>query len=639
MTEKSAELFKDGDFCLSVKEKEMIDTVKASFKNVIVILNVGGMVDTSWFAYDNQIQSALLALQGGIEGGLAAAELLVGDGNPSGKTVDTFAKSLDDYPSTYNFHESRDYVDYTDDIYVGYRYFETIPGAAEKVVYPFGYGLSYTTFDVETVSAGVVNSNCTSEANKLYAKVRVTNTGKFSGKEVVQVYIAKPQGKLGKPAKELAAFEKTRELQPGESQLMILTWEINDMASYDDLGKVKKSAYVLEAGSYDIYVGTSVRDVTKADYSYILNHDVITEQLSAKLVPTSLPKRMLADGSYEALPQSEPVDTDYSAIGNIAPSLTEGVAPGQRAIPYFRFADGMAKNGSHDIMDVVEGRITLDEFVSELSIDDLIHLLGGQPNTGVANTFGIGNMPEYGIPSVMTADGPAGVRIAPEVGICTTAFPCSTLLACTWNPDVLEAVGRAGGEELKENNLALWLTPAICIHRSPLCGRNFEYYSEDPFVTGKLAGAMVRGIQSNNVGATVKHFALNNKETNRKNSDSRVSERAAREIYLKAFEMIVKDENPWAIMSSYNMINGYRASESEDLLTGILRDEWGYEGMVTSDWWTCGEHYKETKAGNDLKMGNGYPDRVKKAYDKGAISRSEMETSVKRILGLILKLD
>ena len=639
MTEKSAELFKDGDFCLSVKEKEMIDTVKASFKNVIVILNVGGMVDTSWFAYDDQIQSALLALQGGIEGGLAAAELLVGDGNPSGKTVDTFAKSLDDYPSTYNFHESRNYVDYTDDIYVGYRYFETIPGAAEKVVYPFGYGLSYTTFDVETVSAGVVNSNCTSEANKLYAKVRVTNTGKFSGKEVVQVYIAKPQGKLGKPAKELAAFEKTRELQPGESQLMILTWEINDMASYDDLGKVKKSAYVLEAGSYDIYVGTSVRDVTKADYSYILNHDVITEQLSAKLVPTSLPKRMLADGSYEALPQSEPVDTDYSAIGNIDPSLTEGVAPGQRAIPYFRFADGMAKNGSHDIMDVVEGRITLDEFVSELSIDDLIHLLGGQPNTGVANTFGIGNMPEYGIPSVMTADGPAGVRIAPEVGICTTAFPCSTLLACTWNPDVLEAVGRAGGEELKENNLALWLTPAICIHRSPLCGRNFEYYSEDPFVTGKLAGAMVRGIQSNNVGATVKHFALNNKETNRKNSDSRVSERAAREIYLKAFEMIVKDENPWAIMSSYNMINGYRASESEDLLTGILRDEWGYEGMVTSDWWTCGEHYKETKAGNDLKMGNGYPDRVKKAYDKGAISRSEMETSVKRILGLILKLD
>ncbi len=634
MTEKSAEIFKDGDFCLSEKEKEMVDAVKANFKNVIVILNVGGMVDTSWFAHDDKIQSALLALQGGMEGGLAAAELLVGNGNPSGKTVDTFAESLDDYPSTYNFHESRDYVDYTDDIYVGYRYFETIPNASEKVIYPFGYGLSYTTFDVETVSAGVVNT-----ADKLYAKVRVTNTGKAAGKEVVQVYIAKPQGKLGKPAKELVAFEKTRELLPGESQLMTLSWKINDMASYDDLGKVQKSAYILEAGSYDIYIGTSIRDVTKADFSYILDKDTVTKQLSAKLVPTSLAKRMLSDGSFEELPQGKPVDTDASAIGNIDPSLTEGVAPGQRAIPYFRFADGMAKTGSHDIMDVVEGRITLDEFVSELSIDELIHLTGGQPNTGVANTFGIGNMPEYGIPSVMTADGPAGVRINPEVGVCTTAFPCSTLLACTWNTDIVEAVGRAGGEELKENNLGLWLTPAINIHRSPLCGRNFEYYSEDPFLTGKLAGAMVRGIQSNNVGATLKHFALNNKETNRKNSDSRVSERAAREIYLKAFEMIVKEEDPWAVMSSYNIINGHRASECEDLLTGILRDEWGYKGMVTTDWWTCGEHYKETKAGNDLKMGCGYPERVKEAYEKGAITREEIETCVKRILGLILKVD
>ena len=650
MTEKSAEIFKDGDFCLSVKEKEMVDAVKTNFKNVIVILNVGGMVDTSWFAYDPKIQSALLALQGGMEGGLAAAELLVGDGNPSGKTVDTFAHTLDDYPSTHNFHESRDYVDYTDDIYVGYRYFETIPGAAEKVVYPFGYGLSYTTFNVETVSAGILQPSHTansqsaphdaiSHTDTLYVRVRVTNTGKRAGKEVVQVYVAKPQGKLGKPAKELVAFEKTRELLSGESQIMTLTWSINDMASYDDLGKIQKSAYVLEAGSYDIYVGTSVRDVQKADYSYILDEDIITEQLSAKLVPTSLAKRMLSDGSFEELPQSEPVDTDASVVGNIDPSLTEGVAPGQRAIPYFRFADGMVKNGKYDIMDVVEGQISLDEFISELSVDDLIHLLGGQPNIGAANTFGIGNMPEYGIPSVMTADGPAGVRINPEVGVCTTAFPCSTLLACTWNPDIVEAVGHAGGKELKENNLGLWLTPAINIHRSPLCGRNFEYYSEDPFVTGKLAGAMVRGIQSNNVGATLKHFALNNKETNRKNSDSRVSERAAREIYLKAFEMIVKAENPWAVMSSYNIINGYRASENKDLLTGILRDEWGYTGMVTTDWWTCGEHYKETKAGNDLKMGNGYPKRVKEAYEKGAISRDEIETCVKRILNLILKLD
>ena len=627
-----------GDYYITEEERAQITALCEAYEKVILVVNTGGLIDLAFTDEFSNITAILQFVQAGQEGGNALADVISGKVTPSGKMTDTWALDYMDYPNAAYFsHKSGDVYreEYREGIYVGYRYFDTfdIP-----VRYSFGYGLSYTDFDIKVTD---VSKKISSKGRPSFSvSVDVTNIGAaYSGKEVVQVYIAKPQGKLGKPAKELAAFEKTRELQPGESQLMILTWEINDMASYDDLGKVKKSAYVLEAGSYDIYVGTSVRDVTKADYSYILNHDVITEQLSAKLVPTSLPKRMLADGSYEALPQSEPVDTDYSAIGNIDPSLTEGVAPGQRAIPYFRFADGMAKNGSHDIMDVVEGRITLDEFVSELSIDDLIHLLGGQPNTGVANTFGIGNMPEYGIPSVMTADGPAGVRIAPEVGICTTAFPCSTLLACTWNPDVLEAVGRAGGEELKENNLALWLTPAICIHRSPLCGRNFEYYSEDPFVTGKLAGAMVRGIQSNNVGATLKHFALNNKETNRKNSDSRVSERAAREIYLKAFEMIVKNNNPWAIMSSYNMINGYRASESEDLLTGILRDEWGYEGMVTSDWWTCGEHYKETKAGNDLKMGNGYPDRVKKAYDKSAISRSEMETSVKRILGFILKLD
>ena len=348
---------------------------------------------------------------------------------------------------------------------------------------------------------------------------------------------------------------------------------------------------------------------------------------------------MLADGSFEALPQLPPHDTDFSEVGHFDNNLKEGVAPQVRGVERYQFCTGMKRNGTYDLIDVFDGKVTMDEFVKQLTIDDLIHLLGGQPNTGVANTFGLGNLPEYGVPSVMTADGPAGVRINEEVGIYTTAFPCSTLLACTWNAELVEQVGRAGGEELKENNLGIWLTPAINIHRSPLCGRNFEYYSEDPFLTGVLAGAMVRGIQSNHVGAALKHFALNNKESNRKNSDSRVSERAAREIYLKAFEMIVKEEKPWVVMTSYNMINGIRASECKELLDGILREEWGYEGMVTTDWWTCGEHYKEAKAGNDLKMGTGYPERVKLAYDKGVITREEIESCVKRILSLILKID
>lgn len=632
MTELSASLFQDGDFCLSEKEREMVETVKKNFQKVIVVLNIGGMFDTSWFVEDDQIQAALLAFQGGMEGGLAAAELLLGDGNPSGKLCDTFAKTLEDYPSTYNFHESRDYVDYTDDIYVGYRYFETIPGAAEKVNYPFGYGLSYTTFAIDVIDAVCENGKFTMKAS-------VTNTGNYKGKEVVQLYISKPQGKLGNPAKELAAFVKTRELQVGETQLIELHCELSALAAYDDLGKVQKSAYVLEKGDYRFYVGTSVRDVEEVDLKYQLEKDVIVKQLSAKLVPTSLSRRMLSDGSYEELPMTDPVDPNASVIGVLDNKYKEGKAPMVRAIPGYQFVDGMQRHGEHGFMEVVDGKISMDDFVAQLSIDELIHLLGGQPNVGIANAFGFGNMPEYEIPSVMMADGPAGVRIDKGIGIYTTAFPCSTLLACTWNPEIVEAVGQAGGAELKENNLGVWLTPAINIHRSPLCGRNFEYYSEDPYLTGILAGAMVRGIQSNNVGATVKHLALNNKETNRKNSDSRVSERAAREIYLKAFEMIVKKEEPWAIMSSYNIINGHRASECKELLMDILRGEWGYEGMVTSDWWTCGEHYKEAKAGNDLKMASGYPDRVKQAYEMGAISRKEIEACVKHILTLILKIE
>ena len=632
MLEASEKIFENGDFFLSSKEEKMVDIVKQNFNKVIVVLNIGGMFDTSWFANDDRIQSSLLALQGGMEGGLAAAELLIGEGTPSGKLCDTYAKTLDDYPSTYNFHESRDYVDYTDDIYVGYRYFETIPGAADKVNYPFGYGLSYTVFDVAAIDTVCENENVT-------VTVKVTNTGDSSGKEVIQLYLSKPQGQLGNPAKELVAFKKTRELLPGETQIVKLSCDITSFAAYDDLGKIQKSAYILEKGTYHFFVGTSVRDVNKLKFNYVLNDNKIVKQLSAKLVPTNLNKRMLADGSYEELPISKSFDTDSSEIGVLDNIYKEGATPMVRAIPSYQLGNGIPRNGDHDLIEVYEGKISMDDFVSQLTIDELAHLLGGQPNVGVANTFGFGNLPEYGIPSVMTADGPAGVRITEDVGVSTTAFPCSTLLACTWNPEIVQAVGQAGGAELKENNLGLWLTPAINIHRSPLCGRNFEYYSEDPYLTGILGGAMVCGIQSNNVGATVKHFALNNKETNRKDSDSRVSERAAREIYLKAFEMIIKAEKPWAVMSSYNIINGHRSSECKELLTDILRDEWGYEGMVTSDWWTFGEHYKETKAGNDLKMGNGYPDRVKMAYKKGAITRKEIEISVKNILSLILKIE
>ena len=629
MAKRSAEIFEDGDFCLTHAEQEMVNAVKTRFEKVIVVMNVGGMVDSSWFCDEERIQAVLMAWQGGIEGGLAAAELLMGEGSPSGKLVDTFAKELADYPSTAYFHESERFVDYTEDIYVGYRYFETIPNAADKVNYPFGFGLSYTDF--------VLNAGAAYEENgRIYVPVMVTNVGKMAGKEVVQIYFGAPQGKLGKPAKQLAAFQKTRLLQAGESQIIRLCWRAEDFASYDDLGKIKKSAYILEAGKYDIYVGNNVRDAVLIDFTYTVAEDRITQQLSEKVAPASLSKRMLSDGSYEELPQKQPVDTDANALKPLTVEEMEGFAPkvcSQEPYHLWKKSEVQPKM----LIDVAEGRISLEEFIAQLSDEELADLLGGQPNTGVANTFGIGNLPKYGVPNLMTADGPAGLRILPECGVCTTAWPCTTLLACSWNGEIIEAVGAAGGMEVKENNIILWLTPAVNIHRSPLCGRNFEYYSEDPLLTGRLASAMVRGIQSVHIGAVVKHFALNNKETNRKNSDSRASERAVREIYLRAFEIIVKEAKPWAIMSSYNIVNGYRASENRELLEDILRGEWGFDGMVTTDWWTNGEHYKEVKAGNDMKMALGFTERLLEALKCGALTRTEMETCAKRVLGLILK--
>lgn len=632
LLKKSMKLFEDGDFYLSHAEKAMVEQVKKYFDKIVVVLNVGGMVDTGWFSREEKIASVLMAWQGGMEGGKAAAELLCGIDSPSGKLTDTFAANLEDYPSSYNFHESEAFVDYTDDIYVGYRYFETIPGAAEKVNYPFGFGMSYTSFGWEILS--------TEEREGIVTiQVKVTNTGKRGGKEVLQIYVTAPQGKLGKPEKTLAAFEKTRKLQAGESQFLSMEVCMDMLASYDDLGKVQKSAYILEAGDYEFYVGNSVRNVEKLPYRYTLAENKTVRQLTPKLVPTSLKKRMLADGSFEELPLSEANDPNASLIERTPIEETDGVSPAVRAVAGQNLWKYPYKKGVRPLIDVAEGKMTIEEFVAQMTDEEVAHLLGGQPNTGVANTFGFGNMPEYGIPNVMTADGPAGLRIQPECGVCTTAWPCATLLACTWNKEMVYKVGEAGAKEVKENNIGVWLTPAVNIHRSPLCGRNFEYYSEDPYLTGKLAAEMVKGIQSQHIAATVKHFACNNKETNRKDSDSRVSERAAREIYLKPFEMIVKEADPWCVMSSYNIINGHRASENRELLEDILRGEWDYQGMVTSDWWTMGEHYKEVKAGNDVKMACGVPDSVLRAKEAGALSREEINICAKRTLQLILKID
>ena len=641
---KSDAIFDRGDFYLTTAEEKMVETVKENFAHVAVVLNVGGMVDTAWFAKEEKIEAVLLALQGGMEGGLAMADILCGRVCPSGRLTDTYASDIADYPSTADFHESVDYARYTEDIYVGYRYFETIPGAADKVNYPFGYGLSYTDFDIAWVDARREledeEKELTAEellSDKIYVAANVTNVGKCPGAQVLQLYYTAPQGKLGKPAKQLGAFVKTRVLLPGETQRVEMSIPVAQMASYDDMGKIAKSAYVLEEGDYHIWLGDNVRDTVGVLSYHISGGDVVVEQLSEKCRPYHLEKRMQADGSYEICKAEEYPDIPC-VLERLGTDAFEGIIPDVVGEPLKQAFFG-ANGPERMFMEVAKGTMSLDEFMEQLSVEELVSLTGGRRGTGVTNTGSMGAMNKYGIPTINTADGPAGLRIHEECCVPTTAFPCATLLASTWDTQLVEQIGVAGAKEVKENNIGLWLTPGVNIHRSPLCGRNFEYYSEDPFLTGKMGAAMVRGMQSQHIGASVKHFACNNKETNRKESDSVLSERALREIYIKAFEMIVKEADPWTIMSSYNVINGIKASENKELLTDILRGEWGYKGMVTSDWWCHGEHYLEIKAGNDVKMMNGYTDRVMEAYYKGAITKEEIATSARRVLEMILKQD
>ncbi len=596
------------DYYLSDIEKNLLNEVTKCFKKVIVVINSGGVLDCEFLAENAGVNAILMSWQGGLEGGSAIADIIFGDVNPSGKLVDTIAKSYDAYPETEQFWESFDYVYYNEDIYVGYRYFETIPGAKEKVRYPFGFGLSYTTFE----HTGKV---CLEKDGKIFAIVDVKNTGDVAGKDILQLYYSAPQGKLGKPARELGAFKKTKLLNPGESETLVMSFDVNLMASFDDLGKIQKSAYVLEKGDYSFYLGTDVRSAEKLDFTYTVKEDRVVEQLKNWCKPFKLEKRMLADGSYENLPMGEP-EYFYGKNEPITAKAPEELKK----------------------FDLVGTEITMDEFIAQMTIDELMYIVGGQKQVGMCNTGSFGGVERLGIPYVPTADGPAGLRLMESIGIPATAWPCATLLACSWDTDLIYEVGAAGGAEIRENNLGVWLAPALNIHRDPLCGRNFEYYSEDPIVSGKCGAAAIRGVQSQKTAVSMKHFACNNKEANRYQNDSRISERALREIYLKGFEIAVKEGKPWTVMSSYNLINGQHTSESYELLTGILRDEWGFDGMVVTDWGVKNDPVKEVKAGNDLKMHCGYPEDLKKALDSGDLTRADLEVCTRRILEMFMKL-
>ena len=607
-----------GDFYLWDEEQELLDRLYRDFEKVIVVLNTPGPVSTA--EYD-RAGAVLYPLYGGGIAGKVLTQILLGERYPSGHLQHTLANRLEDYPSTAGFHESQYYVNYTEDIFVGYRYFETM--APEKVAYPFGFGLGYTTFRAETRRAAL-------EKNTVKLEVSVENTGAFAGKEVVQAYLTAPQGLLGKAAKVLCAFEKTKELQPGEQSLVKLHFDIREFGSFDDLGKIQAGAFVLERGEYMVSVGTNVRQTEQA-LTFTLDQSIICRRCHSYMAPRELPERLRADGTMEPLPQAIP--QNHKPVG-----YKLKAAPAEKEFPLV------------DAMD--QGR--MEEFLATLTDEDMGEMLYGHPMMNASNTNGIGLPPRYErhdvklVPLVPTADGPMGLRIRQGRGVVPTYFPCENTISQTWNLSLAKRVGTAIAREAKENNIGIWLAPAMNIHRNPMCGRNFEYYSEDPLTTGLFATACVNGVQSQRVAATVKHYCCNNRENDRRLADSRVSQRALREIYLRGFEIVVKKAKPWALMTSYNPINGVQASKNWEAINGILRSEWKYEGVVMTDWRALSNLEEEVHAGGDVKM----PEVTTTFYEHapatcdpgqmiktGQLDRAAVRASVRRILALMEKLD
>ena len=618
-----------GGFRLYDEEIAILDKICADFDKVIVILNVCGPIEVSYFKNNPKIGAVIYAMFGGHKAGQVLADIILGKRYPSGHLQDTLAESIWDYPTTKTFCESPDYVNYTEDIFVGYRYFETF--APEKVVYPFGFGLSYTTFKITKVTAGL-------EKNTVKLTYQVENTGSYKGKEVVQAYLTAPQGKLGKAKKVLCAFGKTKELLPGEKAMMNLSFDIREFGSFDDLGKIKESAFILEKGEYTVSVGNNVR-ATEEACTFTLDSDIICRQCHAYLAPNKLEERLTANGSYEKLPKAEIVKHKPKGYKTKQPPL-------EKEISLVKALD--------------EGK--LDAFIAKLNDSDLVEMLYGHPDFNAADTNGIGLMrkekwDEKKVPLVPTADGPAGLRIFPDSGIFPTHLPCANLVAQSWNLKLAEKIGTIGALEVKENNAGIWLSPALNIHRSPLCGRNFEYYSEDPLIAGLFAAHNVKGVQAQKIAATVKHYLANNKEVNRKNSDTRASQRALREIYLRAFEIVVKKAKPWALMTSYNLINGVQASANWESINGVLRGEWGYDGVVMTDWWAFSHIEDELNAGSDVKMpaqisykwgivdpnynwvGAPQPYDLANSLHDGKLDRTTAQAAVKRILTMMGKFE
>lgn len=625
-----------GSYHLTQAEKDMLRVVREYFKKVIVVLNVGNIVDMSFvdlYAPD----AVLYAWQGGMIGGLGTVDILTGAVNPSGKLSDTIAYAIEDYPSDMNFGKLEECV-YEEDIYVGYRYFET--AAKEKVRYPFGFGLSYTEFQI-TGKQPVV------EGNKVHLEVLVKNIGAVTGKEAVQIYIQAPQGLLGKPAKVLAGFAKTKELKAEQEQKLEIEIPFYDFASYDEAGKTGfASSYVLEAGEYTVWVGNSVRKVDVAG-RFRLSDTIPLEKCTQAMAPLV---------AFDRMKPSLNADGEYCMKRELVPCAQ--ITPGQRRL--YNLPNEIAYTGDkgYKLLDVHEGKVTMEEFIAQLSDEDLACIIRGEGmgspkvTPGTAAAFGgvSKSLAGFGIPCGCCADGPSGMRL--DSGMKAFSLPNGTLLACTFNQELLEELFAFTGVEMVKNKVDALLGPGMNIHRHPLNGRNFEYFSEDPFLTGKMASAEIKGLQRAGVTGTMKHFCANNQETSRHNVNCLISERALREIYLKGYEIAIKEGNGNSIMTTYGAVNGLWTAGNYDLNTTILRQEWGFSGISMTDWAAKinepGVEANKTnlaamaKAQNDLYMVcqqsdiNSSGDNTIAALEEGSLNRAELQRNAMNICSFLL---
>ena len=670
---------KGGSFLLSDDELKMIDLVRKYFEKTVLVLDTGNIIEFDDIEiFGDDISAVVLAWQGGMESGNALCDVLCGKVNPSGRLTDSIARRYIFYPSASEFGHKK-YNNYIEDIFVGYRYFESF--AQNEVLYPFGFGLSYTTFDItaklQRVSDGV----------KIVANVK--NTGSVAGKTVVQAYVRAPQNVMAKPSRELKAFAKTKLLEAGEEQTVELNIDEYALSSYDDEGLTGyKACWVMEDGEYQFFVGENVRDArsigsvrfdkkaTKEchtacsprydltvlesydsllnnaeDYSQLMKYDTLADfqsdvnRMNADDAEVYLNKFENMINAHEWKCSQKHAQTGY---------LKERI---ERNMP-IEIAQNKDLKLSFD--DVKRGVASVDEFISTLSDEDLETLCHGDLRMdsplgakGNAGAFGgiSDSLKAKGVPCAITTDGPSGIRLCAKASL----LPCGSAIASSWNEELAEKLYSLVALEMKEKGSDVLLAPGINIHRNVLCGRNFEYLSEDPYLTGKMASAIVRGIQAEGGASCVKHFACNNQERARYINDSRVSERALREIYLKGFEMCVKEANPKAIMTSYNKINGVYSYHNYDLCTTILRSEWGYKNLVMTDWWTrkaknpdfkgVDDNAYRVRAQVDVLMPGGsrmrgkYDGSTLKSLKKGGLKRAELQRTARNVLNFLLSID